>query len=171
MFPDVSTAYRLVTQGESATLYLCEDCLRARYAEKIQVYVYMGALFILVSLPFMFALPIVGAVFLVPGALSLIYGLLNRPNEVQESNVEDLKSRQEEKVAELAKQDGVDYEAIYDDLVARYMSHWGASLGIQLLDDEINACMRHGQSFPEAVTAVYRRQKRAKQSNPQRSTP
>lgn len=123
----------------------------------------MGAFFILVGLPLTFILLPAGAIFLVPGVLCLSYGLLSRSGEVQESNVDELKTQQEEKVAELAEQDGAAYDAIYDELAARYVDHWGPSLGIQLLDDEINAYMRHGESFPEAVIAVFRRQKSPKQ--------
>lgn len=162
---DCLHAYKLATRSELTTLYLCPDCLRARYDRKIRAYVYTGALFVLFGLPFMLVIPIVGAVFLVPGILSLCYGLLSRPGEIQESNVDELQAQQEEKAAELTEQGGVDYDAMYDELFARYQDHWGPPLGAQLLDDEINACMRHGQSFPEAVQAVYRRQKSPKQQS------
>jgi hypothetical protein len=150
-------AYQLTTRTDSTTLYLCPDCLKARYGHNLRTYSYLGAFFILVGLPFTFVTPIVGVVFLVPGAFSFAYGLLNRPEEVQESNVDELKAQQEEKKAEFLETDGVDYDAMYDKLVARYENHYGPGLGIQLLEDEINAYVRHGQSFPEAVIAVYRR--------------
>jgi hypothetical protein len=158
-------AYRMAAHGENATLYLCPNCLSARYQRKTQGFVYTGALFAFLGLLLVFVVPVAGAVFLVPGGLSLAYGLLAHAGEAQESNVDELKNQQEQKKAELVEQDGVDYDAVYDDLVARYVDHWGPSLGTQLLDDEINACMRHGQSFPEAVIAVYRRQKAAKQTS------
>jgi predicted Zn finger-like uncharacterized protein len=153
-------SYNLATRGESATLYLCPDCLKARYDKKVQGYIVAGAFMLLMGALFTIASPVPGVLFLVLGLVSLFYGVSSRPGAIQESTVDEFKTRQEEKKAELAEYEGVDYEAIYDELITRYVNHWGASLGIQLLDDEISACMRHGQSFPEAVIAVYRRQEK-----------
>lgn len=153
-------SYKLAARGESATLYLCPDCLKARYDKKVQGYIVAGAFMLLIGALFTIASPVPGVLFLVVGFVSLFYGVSNRFGAIQESTIDELKTQQEKEKAELAEYEGVDYEAIYDELITRYVNHWGASLGIQLLDDEISACMRHGQSFPEAVIAVYRRQEK-----------
>lgn len=153
-------AYHLSVRGESATLYLCPDCLKARYAKKVQGYIVAGAFMLLMGVLFTIVAPVPGVLFLVFGLVSLFYGVSGKSGATQESNVDDLKAEQEKKKVELAECEGVEYEAMYDELVTRYENHWGPSLGIQLLEDEINAHMRHGQSFPEAVIAVYRRQEK-----------
>lgn len=157
---DCLHAYKLSARGESATLYLCPDCLKARYNSKIRGYIIAGAFMLLMGVFFTIASPVPGVLILVFGLVSLFYGVSSRSGAVQESTVDELKDEQEKKKAELAENEGVDSDSMYDELVARYENHWGPSLGIQLLDDEINACMRHGQSFPEAVMAVYRRQEK-----------
>jgi hypothetical protein len=153
-------AYKLSARGESATLYLCPDCLKAGYGKKAQAYIVAGGFMLLMGLLFTIVTPVPGILVLVFGLASLFYGFSSRPGVIQESNVDELRTEQEKKNNDLAESEGVDYEAMYDELVTRYENHWGPSLGIQLLDDEINACMRHGQSFPEAVMAVYRRQEK-----------
>jgi len=153
-------SYKLAARGESATLYLCPDCLKSRYDKKVQGYIVAGAFMLLIGALFTIASPGPGVIFLLIGLVSLFYGVSSRPGTIQESTIDELKAQQETKKAELAESEGVDSDTMYDELVTRYENHWGPSLGIQLLEDEINACMRHGQTFPEAVTAVYRRQEK-----------
>ena len=105
--------------------------------------------------------PVPAVVFLLMGLGSLFYGVSSKSSAVQGPTVDESKAQQEKSRAELAESAGADAEDLYDELVSMYADKWGGvTEGIQLLDDEINACMRHGDSFAEAVTAVYRRQKK-----------
>ena len=105
--------------------------------------------------------PVPAVVFLLMGLGSLFYGVSSKSSAVQRPTVDESKAQQEKSRAELAESAGADAEDLYDELVSMYADKWGGvTEGIQLLDDEINACMRHGDSFAEAVTAVYRRQKK-----------
>jgi len=53
-----------------------------------------------------------------------------------------------------------DAEALYDELLDKYIMHWGVGSGSELLDNEIRAYMRAGASFGEAVNRVYKRQQK-----------
>jgi hypothetical protein len=55
----------------------------------------------------------------------------------------------------------VDAELLYDELLKKYVDHWGAQTGTQLLNNEIKAYTWQGETFDEAVKRVYQRQKRA----------
>jgi hypothetical protein len=153
-------AYRLATRDTSATLYLCPDCLKKLYDKKVQGYIYAGALMLLMGLLFTIVVPLPGVILLVFGLVSIFYGFSGKSGAIEEKTIDESKAEQEKRKAEAAEYDGLDFEAMYDELVTRYASHWGASEGLQVLDEEINAYVRHGQSFPEAVIAVYRRQEK-----------
>jgi signal transduction histidine kinase len=61
------------------------------------------------------------------------------------------------------KESSVEDEAVeagrlYDKLLAKYVNHWGYQTGTRILNDEIAAHTRHGDSFAEAVRKVYQRQ-------------
>ena len=49
-------------------------------------------------------------------------------------------------------------ERLYDKLLAKYVNHWGYQAGTRILNEEIEAHTRHGDSFAEAVTKVCQRQ-------------
>jgi hypothetical protein len=49
-------------------------------------------------------------------------------------------------------------ERLYDNLLAKYVNHWGYQAGTRILNDEIEAHTRHGGSFAEAVRKVRQRQ-------------
>lgn len=151
--------FNLVTRDTRATLYLCPNCLRARYARRLQGYIYTGALLLVMSVFFGIAVPAGGVVLFVLGLVAVLYGFFARSGTIEEPTIDELKGQQERRKAEVAEQGEADYEAMYDELVNRYVNRWGASEGLELLDEEISAYTRHGQSYPEAVIAVYRRQK------------
>lgn len=151
--------FNLVTRDTSATLYLCPDCLKARYARRLQGYIYAGVLLFVMSVFFGILVAAAGLVLFVLGLVAVLYGFLARSGTIEEPTIDELKGQQEKRKAEVAEQGDGDYEAMYDELVNRYVNRWGASEGLELLDEEISAYTRHGQSYPEAVTAVYRRQK------------
>lgn len=48
-------------------------------------------------------------------------------------------------------------ERLYNRLLAKYVDHWGYQNGTRILNDEIAAHTRHGDSFAEAVRKVYER--------------
>jgi hypothetical protein len=65
----------------------------------------------------------------------------------------------QESAFESRTEDG-DAELLYDKLLTQYIQHWGAKLGMELLDNEIRAHTWHGDTFEEAVRRVYERQRR-----------
>jgi hypothetical protein len=111
------------------------------------------------SVFFGIAVPAGGVVLFVLGLVAVLYAFFSRSRTIEESTIDELKGQQERRKAEVAEQGEADYEAMYDELVNRYVNRWGASEGLELLNEEISAYTRHGQSYPEAVIAVYRRQK------------
>ena len=54
--------------------------------------------------------------------------------------------------------EAVEAERMYDKLLAKYVNHWGYQTGTRILNEEIEANTRHGDSFAEAVRKVYQRQ-------------
>jgi hypothetical protein len=59
-------------------------------------------------------------------------------------------SSEEEEAAEASR--------LYDKLLSKYANHWGYQTGTRMLNDEIAAHTRHGDTFAEAVRKVNERQ-------------
>jgi hypothetical protein len=104
-----------------------------------------------------FVMPM-GLLFVVLGVVAIGYGFVKRSGMPKEWTINELRDVEEKRRAEAAEVEGVDTEDLYDELVTRYTSHWGTATGAKLLDDEISAYLRHGESFSEAVKKIYSRQ-------------
>lgn len=156
--------YALETERDRASLYLCPDCLRRRHAEKADTGIYVGLLFVFVG--FLLVIiglpvsPVLGLVVVVFGVGMAIYGSHQRGQTSGESTISELREEKEKRRAEVADSGGVDTEELYNELLTQYATRWGASQGIQLLQEEIQAFIRHGESFETAVEKIYRRQKK-----------
>ena len=158
--------YALETERERASLYLCPDCLRRRHAEKADVGVYAG----LAALAVGFLLVILGEpVLLVFGVLTVVFGVgmvvyagYQRGQEPEELTISQVREEKEQRRAAVEDSGGVDVdvEELYNQLVAQYATRWGAMEGIQTLQEEIQAYIRHGESFEIAVERIYQRQKK-----------
>jgi uncharacterized Zn-finger protein len=146
--------YALETRDADATLYLCPTCLRARHVEKAERYIYAGVLLLLIGMFLCIVFLVFGIAAVVLGFGAIIYGFSKKPAAIEEPTIDELWAREKEEKAEF----GDDFKAMHGELLTRYVNHWGVTTGTQLLDDEIRAYMRQGDSFPEAVTKVYQKQ-------------
>jgi hypothetical protein len=137
---------------------LCPDCLRQRYAKGANAFIYVGLAFLLIGIFLSVGLEPMGIILLLVGVGAMIYGFSKRSETPEELTLDDLRAQEEKRKAELADIGGVDVEELYNELLSRYISHWGPADGTELLDDELAAYTRHGVSFAEAVKKVYQRQ-------------
>jgi hypothetical protein len=71
----------------------------------------------------------------------------------QDAQIEDEASKESS-----AEDEDVEAGRLYDKLLAKYVNHWGYQTGTRILNEEIAANRRHGDSFAEAVRKVYGRQ-------------
>jgi hypothetical protein len=103
---DCLHGYELKGRGESATLYLCPSCLRARYKKNARNYVFSGALCLAVAVIFLGVFPadawsvprvfFTEALFLVLGVGMLVYGIYLRSRDIEEPTVEESSAQREE---------------------------------------------------------------------------
>jgi uncharacterized protein YacL len=127
-------------------------------------------MFILIGTPYRLVLSIV---LFVPYAL--IHGFIakniafalreNKEPVFSETNIPpkrgtDQDTEIEHEASKESSMEDEDIEAgrLYDKLLAKYVNHWGYQTGTRILNEEIAANRRHGDSFAEAVRKVYGRQ-------------
>lgn len=163
---DCLDIYDFKTRDGSATLHLCPECLNKREVDKANSYILGGIIFTLVGFFFSAMLapvgaPIVIGIFiLILGVGEIVYGVTQRPAEA-EAGEEEAEAETEEETpvsAEAGEMEQAD--ALYDQLLDKYIDHWGIPTGPQLLDDEIKAYTWHGDTFEQAVAKVYKRQQK-----------
>lgn len=163
------TLFPVAMRNERIVLYLCPDCLKERYAKKAEAEILLGLLLagmgffmFIVFLPRPFGLlPAVGVglLFGLIGAAFMLHGYSRMDVEPsEESTLESVSREEERKRAELGEMEGSDFENDYNRLLGHYVNKWGAALGVQTLDSEIAAYVRHGETFPEAVRKILQRQ-------------
>jgi hypothetical protein len=121
------------------------------------LFVFLGFLFAVFGQPVSLALGALVAVF---GAGMMIYGSYQKAQTLNEPTIGELREEKKRRRAEAVARGGVDAEELYSELVTQYATRYGASSGIQLLQSEIQAYTRHGESFETAVERIYRRQKK-----------
>lgn len=92
--------------------------------------------------------------------ITIIYGISKWSETPVETTIAEIWEEERKRKAELASIGDMDIEEIYNELLSRYITHWGVLTGTQLLEGEIMAHIRHGESFPEAVKKVYLRHKK-----------
>ena len=164
---DCLHSYKLVTREASTVLHLCPDCLRSRYSKGVNGSFLVGIVWLLMGLFASLYVTPIGLMLVVLGVAAIGYGFMKRSGMPGEPTINDLRNVAEKRKAEAAELEEIDVEDLYDELVTRYTSHWGTATGVQLLDDEISAYLRHGESFDEAVRKIYNRRKE-KPSNAER---
>ena len=79
----------------------------------------------------------------------------NKEPGFSETNVPSTRNADQD--TEIEDED-VEAGRLYDKLLAKYVNHWGYQNGTRILNEEIAANRRHGDSFAEAVRKVYGRQ-------------
>ncbi len=155
--------------SELAKLYLCPDCLKHRYANRANAAMLGGALLLAVGILTIFVfLPVAPYGSLIPvgfpaviGGLVLFYGLWQKTSVPEENTIYKLRIQDERKRGEVlaASRDAdVDDDDAYDELVQYYVNKWGAHEGFALLETEIAAHVRSGDSFSEAIRKIHFRQ-------------
>jgi len=149
------TAYALNTQNEKAVLYLCPDCLRKRRAEKANAMILGGIFLILLGVFSGLVMLPAGILLGVMGVAFAAYGISQGTGTFQGSTTAEPQAEEEEG-AVTGDQD-LQAERDYGKLLTYYVDHWGARTGIELLDNEIKAYTRRGQSFAFAVNKICER--------------
>lgn len=156
--------YVLETEYDRISLYLCPDCLRRRHASKADDAFLIGLVFVLLAVVLsIMALPVSLVFGLLVGAIGagiMIYGNYKRSQPPDESTISELRQEKQRRREEVAARGGIDAEELYSELMTQYATRYGASSGIQILQEEIQAYTRHGESFETAVEKIYRRQKK-----------
>lgn len=151
-------SYNLKTGSDKAVLYLCPACYEKRYLDRANGHVLSGILIIAMGAFFTFlALPF--AFIIVIGLIQAFYGVSMRSQVSQELGT--VRQRAEtEQTAQPSGTEETDAETLYNELLDKYVEHWGVGTGADLLDNEIRAYTWAGTSFAEAVNKVYERQQK-----------
>jgi hypothetical protein len=164
---DCLDIYDFKTRDGSATLHLCPECLNKRETDKANSYILGGVVLTLVGFFFTAILapagaPIVVGIFIViMGIVEIVYGVNQRPSEEAEAGAEKAEAETGEEAPEPAEaEEREEADALYDELLNKYIEHWGTPTGPELLDNEIKAYTWHGDTFEQAVTKVYKRQQK-----------
>ena len=163
---DCLDIYDFKTRDGSATLHLCPECLNKREVDKANSYILGGIIFTLVGFFFSAMLapvgaPIVVGIFiLILGVGEIVYGVNQRPAEAETGKEEAEAETEEEAPVSEEAGEMEQADALYDQLLDKYIDHWGIPTGPQLLDNEIKAYTWHGDTFEQAVAKVYKRQQK-----------
>jgi hypothetical protein len=150
-------------------LYLCPNCLRKRNLEKADANILLATLFFIAGiLVFGFGLAsgspfwVVGLFLTFVTGATIWYFAGQRgeisPEVVPETLPEgDLTAEQKEAKSDEAEAE--EAERLYDQLFTEYVEHWGIQTGTQLLEGEIQAYTRHGDSYAKAIRKIAERNK------------
>jgi len=157
---DCLQSYNLNTREDRAVLYLCPACLRKRYVRKADGNIYAGIAGLLFGMFFIFVASPFGALAVVFGVGLIGYGAWLRGKAPEEPLVDDSQAAEEEKNTEPSAYEDFDAAEAYNKLLTYYVSHWGAQTGTNLLDKEIMAHVRYGETFSEAVEKICRREEK-----------
>jgi hypothetical protein len=152
--------YSLETRDTTTMLFLDATCLRKRRAERANKALLGGILVLFYGILSSVVSLMLGIVFVIFGGALVGYGILRRKETPTESTVEEAMAERRRIEADSKLKGAADAEKLYNELLEHYVLHWGAATGTELLKTEINACMRQGASFSEAVKRVYARPRR-----------
>jgi len=144
--------YNLRTEHEEVALYLCPECLRRRQLDKANKIVFGGVVFFIMGLLFLFLFWAFGALMIAGGAITMFYGRAQKRLVSEETPIQKPPEKPLIQIGDPA------VDEFYERLRRYYIFNWGVASGMEMLEGEIMAYTRHGQSFQEAVTKVYKRQ-------------
>ena len=114
-------SYNLRTRSQRTVLYLCPNCFRKRYVDRANRLVLAGMLLIAVGLFFTFlALPF--AFIAIIGLIEALYGVSLRGHASQELGTVQQGAATEQK-AQPSGAEEADAEALYDELLDKYIMH------------------------------------------------
>lgn len=83
------------------------------------------------------------------------------PEIIPETTTETIISEEEDKTGVRSEEgEAEEAERLYDRLFTKYIEHWGIQTGTYLLDDEIRAYTRHGDSYAQAMRKIAERNER-----------
>jgi hypothetical protein len=163
-------AFPLATNGARAILYLCPNCFRKRKLDKADASVLGAALFLIAGVLIVgFSLPsgssywLMGGFMILVGAVWVWYAIGQRsevPPEIVPETMPEAGLSVEEKGAMSEDAEAEEAERLYDQLFTKYVEHWGIQTGAQLLESEIQAYTRHGDSYAQAMRKIADRIKR-----------
>jgi len=151
--------YNFSTRDGSALLYLCPDCLRERESKKADSFVFGGVVFVFVGILMSFIFWPIGMLVIAGGVIEIVYGILRKPEGGAVTREPRVEGEEPETAPESEWEEA---DRLYDVLFTKYSQHWGISTGASLLEDEIRAYTWGGNSWPEAVRKIYRRQEKKK---------
>jgi hypothetical protein len=150
---------------------LCPKCLNKRETGKANSYILGGILIAIFGVVMVGAgvgagtrgavalLPF-GIITLIFGIGEVVYGVNKRPSEEVEVYEQEVEAETSEELSVPAEAEQIEMaDRLYDELLSKYMEHWGAPTGPQILDNEIQAYTWHGDTFEQAVAKVYKRQR------------
>jgi hypothetical protein len=143
--------FNFSTRDGSALLYLCPNCLNNRENNKADSLILTGVGLALVGALACFIFLPIGILVIIGGVGTAVVGFSKKANGETASGTEA------EETGQLSESEWEEADRLYDSLFAKYSQHWGASTGAQLLEKEIQAYTWHGDTWPDAVRKVYRR--------------
>jgi hypothetical protein len=151
-------------------LYLCPNCLRKRNLEKADANILVATLFLIVGILVLgyglaFGSPfwVIGVFLTFVSGATVWYNVSRRgevPPEIVPETMPEAGISAEEKEAKSEEAEAEEAERLYDQLFTEYIEHWGIQTGTQLLEGEIQAYTRHGDSYVQAMRKIAERNKR-----------
>jgi hypothetical protein len=156
--------FLLAGRDVRATLYLCPDCIRKKYVEQSNVALFSAFFGVLMGLFVVGIIPAMGIIlFLISGGVAW-YGYDKRTKTIAEPTLDYVHGEQAAREKTLGALGDFDVEDMFGSLLRDYVTHWGAGTGMNLLENEINAYTRHGESYSEAVQKIYCRHSQKKKT-------
>ncbi|MEM3459318.1 MAG: hypothetical protein QXN36_07260 [Candidatus Bathyarchaeia archaeon] len=158
--------YNLQTSDAEATLHLCLECLAKRHRKEADSFIYASVFFLFfggiaalmtVSTGLLDGI-FVTILFFILGTAMALYGFLKRSELPHELTINDVRGEHKRMKTEFTSMEEIDATELYNELLKKYINHWGLDTGTDLLDKEISAYLRHGADFEEAVRKIYQRQ-------------
>jgi hypothetical protein len=150
-------------------LYLCPNCLRKRKLERTDVNILLAILCLIAGILVLgYGVAFGSPVWLAGAFLSLVSGVAfwyfegqrsEVPPEIVPETMPEAGIPMEEKGAMSEEAEAEEAERLYDQLFTKYVDHWGIQTGPQLLESEIQAYTRHGDSYAKAMRKIAERNK------------
>jgi len=128
--------------------------------KKADAFVLSGVAFLLIGAVAAVIFAPIGILVLVLGVIEITYGFSKKSEVDREYSVEVPEGEEGRTVEAEPESEDSEAEALYDELLTKYIDRWGVQTGMQLLETEIRAYTIHGETFAEAVRKVSRRQQK-----------
>jgi len=156
--------FSLTGRDVRATLYLCSDCIRKKYFEQSNNAFFFAFFGVLMGLFIIGIIPLMSFIVFVVSAGAALYGLDRRTKTITEPTLDQVHAEQAAREEAFEALGDFNVEDMFGSLMTEYVTHWGAGTGVNLLENEINAYTRHGDSYSEAVQKIYYRHSQKKKT-------